>query len=79
MDCMTISAHAFDGVPATGLCKCGTDYEDPIHIRPCPCPRGWRSTPGDLTAAGNQTSMGRLWVRLDTDPSCTQHGGRMAR
>ena len=66
--------HPFNDVPATGLCRCGENYDHSVHVKACPCPRGWRSTPGDLTAAGHETSMGRLFVRLDTDPSCPVHG-----
>jgi hypothetical protein len=74
-----MTRHPFDGVPAAGLCRCGGDYEDAIHVKPCPCPRGWRSTPGDLTAAGHETSMGMLFVRLDTVPSCPLHGTHVTR
>jgi hypothetical protein len=71
--------HPFNGVPATGLCRCGKDYDDPAHVKACPCPRGWRTTPGDLTAAGHETSMGKLFVRLDTDPLCPLHCTRATR
>lgn len=65
--------HAFAGVPATEACRCGLKYEDSVHVKVCPCPRGWRMTPPDLTAAGNRGTSSKLWVRLDTDPACTVH------
>jgi hypothetical protein len=40
----------------------------------CSCPHAMRSIPGDLTAQGNQTSMGEFWVRTGTDDACPEHG-----
>ena len=40
----------------------------------CTCPHDWRSTPLDLTAAGNQPRPIQVWTRTLTVKTCPEHG-----